>query len=199
MGKRRVGRAEDGPPQDGAPRAADAPRTRILTQRSSGGQGPQLRAPTRRCFTPARQAAFFERLAETSNIRAAAEHAGVCQQTIWRWRRKDAEFARRWAEALAQGYADLEMRLLAQARFGATQDMEAEATDSGGRRVRLRRDTPGHGRLLLSHHRATLAAQQAAVAAASEVSAPAPAESMAEMIERLKERLNIMLGERYGA
>ncbi len=171
----------------------------VAEQRSSAGVGLQVRKPKRNAFTLAKQAKFFARLAETSNVKAAAEHAGVCPTTIWNWRRKDAEFARAWAMALAQGYADLEMRMLAQARFGATSEAEVIVEDDGKRRARARRDTPGHGRLMLMMHNATVRSGEDGgddEAANDDDAAAAPVESIDALIARLRDALTTVIGRR---
>ena len=86
-----------------------------------------LAAP--RATTPrgaARLDRFLEELAATSNVSAAAAVAGVAPGAIYRLRRENAEFARRWYAALAEGYDNLEMELLGRLRAGET---GAEAKD----------------------------------------------------------------------
>ena len=68
---------------------------------------------------------FLARLAETSNIAAAAEAAELATATIYTLRRNDPDFARRWYAALAEGYDNLEMELLGRLRSG--QDAGAAA------------------------------------------------------------------------
>ena len=55
---------------------------------------------------------FFDTLAETCNIMASAEAAGVKSQSVYELRRKDAAFAEAWREALVCGYEVLETRLV---------------------------------------------------------------------------------------
>lgn len=55
----------------------------------------------RRRRTPARQrAAFLEQLTHCGTVREAALRAGVNRGTLYRWKAKDADFARRWADAI---------------------------------------------------------------------------------------------------
>ena len=58
------------------------------------------------------QTIFLNELAETSNVKAAAEAAGVSQSCVYKTRRDEPDFARRWYESLAAGYDNLEMELL---------------------------------------------------------------------------------------
>ena len=65
---------------------------------------------------------FLETLAESSNVRAAAEAAGMGVRTVYRLRRDDPEFARAWYAALAEGYDNLEMEMLEHLRSQGTGD-----------------------------------------------------------------------------
>ena len=67
---------------------------------------------------PRKVALFLEALAESSNVRAAAAAAGLAVRTVYHLRRTDADFARQWYAALAEGYDNLEMELLAHLRSG---------------------------------------------------------------------------------
>lgn len=55
---------------------------------------------------------FFEALAETSNVTAAAARAEVPLRTVYKTRRNDPAFAARWLAALHEGYDHLEMELI---------------------------------------------------------------------------------------
>ena len=58
-------------------------------------------ANPRRRRTHARQrAAFLEQLARCGSVLEAAHRAGVNRGTLYRWKKKDPEFARRWADAI---------------------------------------------------------------------------------------------------
>jgi hypothetical protein len=59
---------------------------------------------------------FFETLAETSNVSAAALRANVPLKTVYKARRSDPAFATKWREALFEGYDTLEMELLGHLR-----------------------------------------------------------------------------------
>lgn len=61
---------------------------------------------------------FLERLAETSNVAAAAETAGVSDSLAYRLRRNDASFANGWRAALLEGYEHLELETLHRLRTG---------------------------------------------------------------------------------
>ena len=67
---------------------------------------------------------FLNELAETSNVKAAADAAGVSQSLVYKTRREDADFARQWYAALAEGYDNLEMELLSRLREGRLEDVD---------------------------------------------------------------------------
>ena len=71
-------------------------------------------APAARNWVPA----FLRALAETSNVARAARLAGVSTATVYETRRKQSAFARKWREALCEGYDNLEMELLGRLREG---------------------------------------------------------------------------------
>lgn len=71
---------------------------------------------------------FINELAETSNVKAAADAANVSQSLVYKRRREDPDFARRWYAALAEGYDNLEMELLGRLRSGRLEDVDADGT-----------------------------------------------------------------------
>ncbi|MCW6532287.1 hypothetical protein [Sphingomonas lycopersici] len=81
-----------------------------------------------RHWPAAKREAFFDMLSVTCNVTAAATAGGVTARTAYRWRRRDADFAAQWSEALALGYEVLELALVGQALAGDDRD----AIDRGG-------------------------------------------------------------------
>ena len=71
---------------------------------------------------------FINELAETSNVKAAADAASVSQSLVYKKRRDDPEFASRWYAALAEGYDNLEMELLGRLREGRLEETDADGT-----------------------------------------------------------------------
>ena len=65
-----------------------------------------------RKWTAAVKDRFFETLAETCNVRAAAETAGVCSSAVYKHKLSDPDFAAQWRLALAMGYGRVEERLI---------------------------------------------------------------------------------------
>ena len=100
---------------------------------------------------------FLNTLAETCNIMASAEAAGVKSQSVYELRRKDAGFAEAWREALVCGYEVLETRLVGLAITLATVGGQSE---NGPPEL----DNGPHGRIdtdlalrMLTQHRGALA------------------------------------------
>lgn len=73
---------------------------------------------------------FLATLADTSNISAAAATADISLSWVYKTRREDAEFRRRWFDALCEGYDNLEMDLLLRLRMGESKDADAPKFDN---------------------------------------------------------------------
>lgn len=69
-------------------------------------------------MTEARRTRFLGLLADSCNVTRSAADAGISVSAIYRRRAKDASFRRQWGEALATGYAQLEMAMLERALIG---------------------------------------------------------------------------------
>ncbi|WP_183030064.1 hypothetical protein [Altericroceibacterium spongiae] len=65
---------------------------------------------------------FLDKLADTSNVSAAAQAAGVTTARAYKTRRSEIAFARQWHKALMEGYEHLEMETLYRLRMGAPAD-----------------------------------------------------------------------------
>lgn len=72
----------------------------------------------RRSALPKWARSFLAELAATSNVSAAARKAGIVTATAYDARRINAEFNRKWQQALCEGYDHLEMELLHRLRTG---------------------------------------------------------------------------------
>lgn len=86
-------------------------------RRGAGGR-PQIRKARYKRFTPARQEAFFVELEATCNVAAAARKVGIDRSTAYQHRRKCARFRARWALAVQEAYARLELAMLERAMNG---------------------------------------------------------------------------------
>lgn len=84
---------------------------------SRGTTSGRARAP-RKSKTEIWQEAFLVALAETSNVTASATAAKITLSHVYKARRKDAGFARKWQAALCEGYDNLELELLYRLRSG---------------------------------------------------------------------------------
>ena len=83
-----------------------------------GSTKPKVRRPRRNEWTRAKEQTFFTALAETCNVKLAAETAGMSVAGAY-WRRKrDAAFRAGWAEAIGAAYQRLELVMLDRALNG---------------------------------------------------------------------------------
>ncbi len=112
---------------------------------------------------------FLDELAESSNVAAAAAVADITVSRIYRLRRTDPDFARRWYVALAEGYDNLEMELLQHLRSGGAEGDAGDTPAAAKRKF----DTAAALRCLTAHResvtrekgRRTLAEEAATIAA----------------------------------
>jgi hypothetical protein len=118
---------------------------------------------------------FLDHLAETSNVRTSAAHAGVSVNRVCRTRRDEPEFARQWSAALAEGYVHLEMEILRRFREGDVKTADAERYDFANA-VRL-----------LATHRDTAAGAKART---RDVSSTEVRASIDRKIEEIRRRLS---------
>jgi hypothetical protein len=97
-----------------------------------------------RAFDDARKETFFAALAECLCVTQAAERARTTPQNIWLHRRKDPAFARRWQEALDQGYAEIELKLMRHVRDETRDDVTTitGTADAAGTERRVVRRSP---------------------------------------------------------
>lgn len=93
---------------------------------------------------------FLEALAQSSNVTKSAEIAGIDTSSAYRARTNEPDFARRWMDALWEGYEHLEMEVLRRLREGQVQTGSGEKYDFASA-IRL-----------LSAHRENAARAQAA-------------------------------------
>ena len=83
-----------------------------------GNTKPKARRPRRNEWTRAKERTFFTALAETCNVKLAAETAAMSVAGAY-WRRKrDAAFRAGWAEAIGAAYQRLELVMLDRALNG---------------------------------------------------------------------------------
>ncbi|MDB5679128.1 hypothetical protein [Sphingomonas bacterium] len=90
-------------------------RARAARVTRHGKDGPQVVAVTAHRWTDEAEAAFLDTLAASCNVTLSAATAGFSTEAIYRRRRTDPVFAERWQAALEQGYARIEMAVVARA------------------------------------------------------------------------------------
>ena len=107
--------------------------------------------PAPSSWTKAKERAFIAALAESCNVKLAAKTAKVSASAIYVRRSRDASFRRGWDQALATGYAQLEMMMLERAlhgvektivlKSGETQVMREYSDRVGLALLRMHRDS----------------------------------------------------------
>ncbi|HWU02210.1 MAG TPA: hypothetical protein VN222_05680, partial [Novosphingobium sp.] len=125
-------------------------------------------------------------LGATSNVSAAARHAGVSNALVYETRRIDPAFARAWRAALCEGYDNLEMDLLHRLRSG-------EVKPAAGAKRGARAFDNATALRLLAAHRETVAREKAA---RDDCDAEAILASIDAKLERMRQR---SLAARNGA
>lgn len=205
MTKEPTGRA-DGP--KGRPHAAPEPEPSLAIERHAtpgGGSAAQIRKPKPHGFTPEKQEAFFTHLSKTANNTASARHAGICTETARIWRRTNADFRARWERALADGHADLEMRLLGVALFGASSTTTTTTTKGGKRTVKRTGDRPEIMIKVAKMNADSAEAARLREAEAQRIADMPPISRLWALVDRMRERAAVLMdaqqdeGEGHGA
>lgn len=80
-----------------------------------GKDGPQIVRSEGARWTDDDEAVFLDHLAASCNVSLSAEAAGFSRFELYKRRRRDPAFAKRWQAALAQGYARIEAALVRRA------------------------------------------------------------------------------------
>ena len=114
-----------------------------------GGKRPRKIRPSHRSWTKDKEQAFLEALATSCNVKLAAKQAGVSTSAAYVRRNKDASFRAGWDQALATGYAQLEMTMLERALHG----VEKVVTAPDGTTTVMREYSDRVGLALLRMHR----------------------------------------------
>ena len=128
---------------------------------------------------------FFETLTDTCNVVRSAKAAGFSANWAYRRRKFDAAFRGGWEQALADGYAKLELILLERAIKGTPKLVRA----SGGKDRIMRDYSPALAIALLKRH--------AEIADRVRDAQPADDE-LAEVRERILEKLERMRERELG-
>jgi len=126
-------------PGPGKPRAKRGPRTNIK---------PQLRENEKERLNRHWRGLFLDKLAETSNVAAAAREAGINPSRAYKVRRCEPDFARQWYEALLEGYEHLELETLHRLRMGTGKDDPKFDIGNALRLLALHKETVARERAL---------------------------------------------------
>ena len=141
-----------------------------------GKSRPRVRRQARAAVTKAQRKLFLATLAETCNVLLSAKEAGLRPQRVYDLKARDASFRAGWDQALATGYAQLEMMMLERALHG----VEKIVRLPGGKSKKMREYSDRVGLALLRMHR-----EGASIAEADE----ADSAEQAEICERIMLRL----------
>jgi hypothetical protein len=146
-----------------------------------GGTSPKARKASKRDWTKAKEKAFISALAETCNVTAAAEAAGISVSGAYDHRRKVAAFRASWSDAIATAYQRLELVMLDRALNG----IEKIVVRKDGSEERMREYPNGIAMNLLKMHRdsAMEAIEEPAEAEIEEVR-----ERLFQKLQRLRDR-----------
>jgi hypothetical protein len=147
----------------------------------AGGARPKVRKPRVREWTRAREEKFLTTLAETCNVKLAAEAAGLSVSTAYDRRKTNAAFRAGWAEALASAYQRLELVLLDRALNGT----EKVVTRRDGSEERMRDYSNPVALTLLRMHRETA---RETIEQPAEVDVAEVRQRLVEKLQRLRKR-----------
>jgi hypothetical protein len=157
------------------------------------GRDPQRRIQRRKLraggWTKDKRERFLRHLAHTSNVAASARVVGMSVSGLYKLRDRDAAFRKAWAEALAEGYVQLEMEMLRRARFGTVETTKVNT--KGEKKFHFYSDA--NAMRLLQSHWATVSVQNAIATAAGEIGAPQTTDeklaALREMLAKAREGL----------
>ncbi|WP_155006367.1 hypothetical protein [Sphingomonas hengshuiensis] len=129
------------------------------TVRASRGRMIQVRRSPKGLLTAKGERTFLAHLAATANVRLSAEATGIGWNAIYARRYRSADFAREMEAALAEGYARLELALVA----NAIESLQPDGTELGAWRDEadalpetLDRMSAQNALLLLGYRRANI-------------------------------------------
>jgi len=142
------------------------------------GEKPQMRKPSARSWTKAKEEAFLSVLAETCNVTRACKAAGIGVTSVYRRKKENAAFRARWLAAISTAYQQLELVLLERAFNGTEKLVSVRA----GEPRTMREYSDRLGLTLLRMHRDT----------ATDAELELPPDEMEEVRERLIRKLQRM-------
>jgi len=124
-----------------------------MTDRVAGDEPHRIRRVAASRWTTARRKIFFNTLAETSNVTAAAQAAGMNRSAAYDRKSRDPAFARAWKAALERGYTELEMQLMRHSRNGTVRTEQVVDGEGNVKQIRAVHSYPltVAMRLLMAH------------------------------------------------
>jgi hypothetical protein len=124
---------------------ADRKKERQLSlQTTARGTVAQVRKSREKGWTKTRRKKFLEVLQATANVTEAARALDITTSAVYQFRNRDAGFRKEWADALETGFAELEMALMRQCRFGTevTETVRKGALDAEIKSTKIRHAYP---------------------------------------------------------
>lgn len=147
----------------------------------AGKNGVQKRVGRPSDWTPAKAEKFVEVLSDSCNVSLAARAVGRSIANVYIQRTKDAAFRSAWDQALAIGYARLEMMMLERALHG----VEKVVTLRNGESKIMREYNDRVALALLRHHRDSVSAFDETI---DDESYQEACERIIDKLARLRER-----------
>jgi len=114
----------------------------------NGGKRPRIVKARAGGWTQAKRAAFLGELAATCNVSAALRKVKMGKASVYKLRRRSAEFRSAWSEAIREAYAELEIVLLDRAINGTVKTV----VRVDGRRETIREYPNGIALALMKLH-----------------------------------------------
>lgn len=139
--------------------AEDGPELTLRVARHQNGPVLQRRRPRSDAWTADDRRTFLTMLAATCNVTQSARAIGRRPQSAYALRKRNRAFCEAWEDSIADGFDQLELEVLARARFGTPERLptaaEAEAIERGEIVDIMRKFNDGIALRLLQIHRAT--------------------------------------------
>jgi len=144
-------------------------------------------APAKALSRRQKEEIFFNELATVCNVSAALRASGLGSdsRSVYQRRRTEPDFRRRWDEAVAEGYALLELEMLERARFGSKRPKPETRVEKRLREV----PTAVAMQLLRYYHSRVKAAPAAPARARTRVDAAALRRKVEQRLSELNRRL----------
>ncbi len=144
-------------------------------------EGPMKRLQKEGDVPDEKKQAFLDALADSCNVKAAAEASGFTPSTAYKLRQRDPAFAAAWQEALEIGYVRLEMALVDR----AIRTIEQSRDDAPDALPAVGAMTAAQAIDLMNKHRASVEGGRAKRIRGTERNRPTAEETDAEILSRI--------------